>query len=127
MKKTAFVLGLLALASAGGASAHHSYAMFDRQKDAALVGTVEAFKWSNPHSWIEIKVPNAKGGADTWGVEMGSPAALVRAGWRSTTLKPGDQVTITVHPLRSGEFGGSFVSVKLPDGRVMTDKAPVAG
>ena len=115
-------IGALALL-AGPAAAHHSYAMFDREKDLALTGTVSAFEWTNPHSWIEIQAPNAKGGADKWGVEMTSPAVLVRAGWKSTTLKPGDMVTITIHPLRSGETGGTFVSVQLPDGRVLTDKA----
>ena len=47
-------------------------------------------------------------------------------GWRSTTLKPGDAVVMTIRPLRSGEHGGAFVSVKLPDGRVLTDKAPAS-
>jgi len=126
MKRTLFVLAAVGLAlSAGGASAHHSYSMFDREKSLALTGTVVAFKWTNPHSWLELKVPNAKGGADTWGVEFGSPAVLVRAGWRASTLKPGDTVIVNVRPLRSGEFGGAFVSVQLPDGRVLTDKPPV--
>jgi hypothetical protein len=127
MKRAAVIAGGLGLAlSAGSAFAHHSYAMFDREKSLALTGTVAEFKWTNPHSWLELKVPNAKGGADTWGVEFGSPSALVRAGWRASTLKPGDNVVVTVRPLRSGEFGGAFVSVQLPDGRVLTDKAPTS-
>ena len=127
MKRFLVVMGIAGLAlSAGAASAHHSYAMFDREKSLALNGTVAAFKWTNPHSWLELKVPNAKGGADVWGVEFGSPSALVRAGWRASTLKPGDTVVVTVRPLRSGEFGGAFVSVQLPDGRVLTDKSPAS-
>ena len=117
----AAIAGLM-LASAP-AFAHHSYAMFDKEKDLPLSGTVETFKWTNPHSWIEIQVPNAKGGVDKWGVECTSPAVLVRAGWKSTSLKPGDVVTITIHPLRSGELGGSMVSVKTADGRTLTDKS----
>jgi hypothetical protein len=109
------------LAVAGTAFAHHSGAMFERDKQVELVGTVVTFSWTNPHSWIEIEVPNTSGGSDKWGVECNSPNNLARQGWRSTTLKPGDQVTVTVHPLRSGEKGGRFVSVKLADGTVMTD------
>lgn len=123
MNRTLAMTAAMGLAlSAGAASAHHSYSMFDKEKNLALTGTVVAFRWTNPHSSLALKVPNAKGGVDTWGIEFGSPSALVRAGWRSSTLKPGDAVTVTVRPLRSGEPGGSFVSVKLPDGRVMTDK-----
>ena len=114
-------VGAILLAVAGTAFAHHSGAMFERDKQVELVGTVVTFSWTNPHSWIEIDVPNSSGGSDKWGVECNSPNNLARQGWRSTTLKPGDQVTITVHPLRSGEKGGRFISVKLADGTVMTD------
>lgn len=117
------ILGLAAAAAAlfavQPAAAHHSYAMFDSQKDLALEGTVETFKWSNPHSFIEFLVTNKDGKSEKWTAECGSPAQMVRAGWRSSTLKPGDHVVVTIHPLRSGEFGGSFVSVEAPDGRVL--------
>jgi hypothetical protein len=127
VKRTTFAIAFTTLAlSAGAALAHHSYAMFDKEKSKELTGTVAAFKWTNPHAWSEIMVPDGKGGSDKWGIEFGSPAALVRAGWRSTTLKPGDAVVMTIRPLRSGEHGGAFVSVKLPDGRVLTDKAPAS-
>jgi hypothetical protein len=111
------------LAAAAPAGAHHSYAMFDTTKNLKLSGVVETFKWTNPHTWIEIDAPNAQGVNEKWGVECTSPAVLVRAGWRASTLKPGDKVTITIHPLRSGELGGAFVAVEWPDGRVLTDKA----
>lgn len=110
---------------------HHSSAGIDRTKSVTLDGTVKEFRWANPHSWIDLDVPNGKGGVNTWSVEMTSPTFLVRAGWKSTTLKPGDKVSLTVRPLRSGEPGGLFVSVMLPDGRVMGERpaapaAPVA-
>ena len=111
------------LAFAGTAWAHHSGAMFDRDKTVELVGTVVSFGWTNPHSWIEIEVPNSSGGTDKWGVECNSPNNMARSGWRSTTLKPGDQVTISVHPLRDGSKGGRFISVKLADGTVLSDMA----
>jgi len=114
-------IAAILLAAAGSTFAHHSGAMFERDKQVELVGTVVTFSWTNPHSWIEIEVPNASGGSEKWSVECNSPNNMARQGWRSTTLKPGDQVTVTVHPLRSGEKGGRFMSVKLADGTVMTD------
>ena len=41
--------------------AHHSPAAFDRTKKVTLVGTVKEFRWQNPHTWIEVLVPNDKG------------------------------------------------------------------
>ena len=112
----------------GSASAHHSMAGFERNKTVTLNGTVKQFKWANPHSWIELEVPNDKGTVDIWNVEMTSPAVLVRAGWKSTTLKPGDKVSIAAHPLMTGEPGAIFVSVTLANGQTLTDKpaAPAA-
>jgi len=123
MKRFMFGLSCAMLVSiAAPALAHHSPAAFDRTKEVKLTGTVKAFKWSNPHSWIEIDVPNDKGGVDTWGVEMTSPTYLVRAGWKSTSVKPGDKVTIVANPVRTGENAAIFVSITLADGRALTDK-----
>jgi hypothetical protein len=113
----------LLLMSAGIASAHHSGAMFDRDKQVPLTGTIVQFEWTNPHSWIQIAVPNDNGGTDTWSVECNSPNNLAKQGWKSTTLKPGDKVTIFIHPLRNGDKGGMFMFVKLPDGSTLGDPA----
>ena len=118
---TAGGLSLLLLLTALPAAAHHSGAMFDRDKQVALNGTIVQFEWTNPHSWIQIDVVNDSGGTDRWNVECNSPNNLVRQGWKSTSLKPGDRVTILIHPLRNGDKGGSFLSVTLPDGAVLTD------
>jgi hypothetical protein len=104
------------------AAAHHSSAGIDRAKTVVLTGTVKVFGWTNPHSWMEVDVPDQKGGTTTWKVEMTSPAYLVRAGWKSTTLKQGDEVKVTVRPLRDGSPGGLFVSVLLGDGRTFTER-----
>lgn len=111
---------MLAAAAAGApALAHHSYAMFDAKQNKELSGTVQTFKWTNPHSYIEVLVIDDKGQTQTWGVECGSPAQMVRAGWKSSSLKPGDHVVVTVHPLRDGTPGGSFVQVQTADGKVL--------
>ena len=116
----------LALLAAIPAWAHHSMAGFDRTKTVTLVGTVKQFKWANPHSWIEMDVPDGKGGSTDWNVEMTSPAVLIRAGWKSSVMKPGDKVTVMCHPQQSGEPGGIFVSVTLSDGRTLTDRPAAA-
>jgi Family of unknown function (DUF6152) len=113
----------LVLAMALPAAAHHSYAMFDSTKQVSLAGTIREFRWTNPHSWIEIDVPNEQGGTDTWSVECGSPNDMARHGWRSSTLKPGDKATIVINPLRNGDKGGRFISVTLADGTVLAEPA----
>jgi hypothetical protein len=123
--KTSFVASAVVLGLAGAAFAHHSAAGIDRTKSVTLVGTVKQFGWMNPHSWMEVDVPNDKGSADTWKIEMTSPAYLVRAGWKSTSVKPGDKVSVIVRPLRSGETGGLFVSITLPNGQVLSERSPI--
>lgn len=121
----AALLGSALLAS-GPAFAHHSFAMFDRQKEVTLKGTVKEFQWTNPHSFIEIEVPET-GAVNTYSIEMNSPNNLTRQGWKSTALKPGDKVTLVMNPLRDGSHGGLFVSVMLPDGKVLGDPTRLPG
>jgi hypothetical protein len=101
------------------AFAHHSPIVFDRTKKVTLTGTVTEFRWGNPHSWIHLDVKDENGVVANWGVEMNPANNLVREGWRSSTLKPGDKVSIVVHPLRNNEKGGQFLSITLPDGTVL--------
>ena len=110
----------LLLVAGGHASAHHSFAPFDLTKEKTITGTVSKFEWTNPHSWVWVDVPNEKGGVDSWAVEGMSPNYLARRGWTKTTVKPGDKITISVRPLKSGENGGMFVRATLADGRVLT-------
>ncbi len=112
----------IALLAAIPAWAHHSMAGFDRKKTVTIIGTVKEFKWANPHSWIALEVPDGKGGVTDWNVEMTSPAVLIRAGWKSSVMKPSDKVTVMCHPQVSGEPGCIFVSVTLADGRTLTDR-----
>jgi hypothetical protein len=110
--------------SAAITAAHHSAAGIDRTQSKTVTGTVKEFRWGNPHAWIDLNVASDKGAADTWSIEMTSPAFLLRAGWRSSTIKAGDTLSVTVRPFRDGTPGGLFVSVTLPDGRVMTERPP---
>jgi hypothetical protein len=116
------VAGLLAggalFALAGSAVAHHSFAMFDQENPIDLAGTVQEFKFTSPHTFILLKVN--KDGKDTvWNLEGASPSALVRDGWSSKTIKPGDELQMKIDPLRSGAPGGAWnvKNVKMKDGQ----------
>ena len=108
---------LLALTST--VAAHHSFAMFDQDAPMELVGTVQEFKFTSPHTFILLKVDGDGGNATVWNLEGVSPSSLVRDGWSSKTLKPGDELNLTIAPLRSGAPGGAWTTNKLKfkDGR----------
>jgi hypothetical protein len=123
----AVALAVTALAVATAAYAHHSFAMFDQNKQLSLKGTVREFQWTNPHAWIHLDVPGTDGTKETWQVELNSPNNLKRQGWKSTSVKAGDQVTLVLNPLKDGSKGGLFVSVTLPDGSVLGDPTRARG
>ena len=101
------------------ALAHHSFAMFDGEKAVTLEGTVKAFQWIYPHSWILLMVRNSEGQLEQWPIEMGSPGGLAREGWLPKTLTPGMSVTAVIRPLKDGTHGGQYLSVTFPDGRTL--------
>jgi hypothetical protein len=82
--------------------AHHSPAMFDFGKQTSVTGTVREFQWTNPHSYIQLTVKDAKGREQEWSFEMGAPLYLYNHGWRPRTLKSGDVISIKYAPLRPG-------------------------
>ena len=100
-------------------SAHHSFAMFDTKKTVELSGTVKQFQWTNPHSWIQLLVSAPGGGQQEWGIEMTSPSGLLREGCHPNSLKAGDSVTVSLHPLLSGAMGGSEIQVTREDGQLI--------
>ena len=84
-----------------------------------FTGTVKEFQWKNPHIWIQVIVKNADGSTKEWSVEGGGPNSLSRNGWRPSTFKAGDQVTMRIHPMRDGSAAGNFVGAKWSDGRTL--------
>ena len=98
--------------------AHHSSAGFGKDV-RELTGTVKEFQFRNPHSWIQMEVPDANGKMVEWSVEWGSPNQLGREGIRPSTFPAGAKVTIKVHPMTSGAPVASFVGAKMPDGKII--------
>jgi hypothetical protein len=96
--------------------AHHSFAMYDSTRTITIEGTVRDFQWTNPHVWIQVLVPDGRGGSEEWGVECTSVNFMSRRGWTKHTLKAGDRISITLSPLRDGSRGGSFKGVNSLNG-----------
>ena len=110
--------GIAAFALAVPASAHHSFAMFDANKSVTLQGTVKEFEWTNPHSWLRVMVMDQKTGKPVmWALELSSPARLNTMGMHQNSVKSGDQVSVTFHPMKDGTRGGQFVQATLPGGK----------
>src|SRR5262245_15124278 len=98
--------------------AHHSSAMFDREKVVELKGTIKELQWSNPHIWIQVVTPE-NGANKEWSLEGGSPNTLSRQGWRATTFKAGDEVTVRFNPMKDGTPAGAFIGAKFADGKTI--------
>jgi len=124
MKSTRLVLAGLVLCLAAPASAHHSFAMFERNKTISIAGVVKEYEWTNPHVWIHIVAPDEKGTPREWGFEMQSIAQDSRAGWRKDSVKPGDKITIEYHPLKDGSRGGQLTAGILADGKRLGPPPP---
>ncbi len=116
MRRLLLVLGLSIAVPVVPALAHHSFAPFDQSKTVAYKGTVSQFQWTNPHSWLILKVKGEQG-EEVWSFEMLSPNVLRRMGWRNDILKPGDVITVTANPARDGSKAGLVVDVLGPDGK----------
>ncbi len=100
--------GALTVMGAAVVHAHHSHAMYDDTKDVAITGTVKSFRFVNPHVYLFLDVPKADGSVSTYSIEASYTENMQRDGIGPKTFKPGDRVTVVVHPLRSGAAGGSY-------------------
>jgi hypothetical protein len=118
MKKLLIAAALLLVQ---GASAHHSYAMFDGSKTLIASGTVAKLEWMNPHVfvWIYVANPAARTGYDLYAFENGSPNVLTRLGWTKRALTVGEKISVQYWPLKDGRTGGHFLKATRADGQVL--------
>jgi hypothetical protein len=119
MLKATLLVGVVGLLfSVIPASAHHAFAAeFDAKKGIKVSGTITKLEWSNPHAWLYVDVKDDSGKVTNWSFELGSPNGLVREGWRRSSLKEGDHVTIEGFLAKDGSNTANAHSVTLPDGR----------
>jgi hypothetical protein len=120
IRRNALIVGLV-LAVATPVVAHHSYAIFDMDKDVTYKGTVLEVRWTNPHAHFIVQV-DAGPGIDpatvgTWDIEGASTNIMGRQGWTRATLKAGDPVTVVARPMKDGAKGAALFYIILPDGR----------
>ena len=106
------VVGVGLLLAGRTVVAHHAFAAeFDAAKPIKLTGAVTKIDWTNPHAWIYIDAKDETGKVANWGFELASPNGLMRSGWRRTTLKPGDTVTVEGSRAKNGSNNASVQTV----------------
>ena len=117
-----FIVFLASLVLADGSLlAHHgTSASYDMTKQVTLTGTVTEFVWSNPHCQLFFDVKDEDGNVVHWAAENSSPGVLTNEGWTRNTLKPGDQIAITLNPSKAATKVGVISKIVLSDGRVLT-------
>jgi hypothetical protein len=118
-------VALLAFALAIGVAAptysHHSLSVFDYMKESTIAGTVKSFVYQNPHCFLYVDVKGTDGKVASWVIEMSAIPAMVRRGIQRSTFKVGDQISVTINPLKSGAAGGKYVSAVAADGKTYAE------
>lgn len=107
------------LAVPPAALAHHSFAMFDANQTLSTTAMVKEFQWGSPHTWLELVVLSGDKTEKPLSLELTTISGLMRNGWKPGTLKPGDRVTVTYHPMRDGTAAGQLVQAVTEDGRTL--------
>lgn len=123
-------LGFRALAFAAllsvsmSAAAHHSFAPYEPDLQVRYTGKVADFEWQNPHVYIHLDVTDDAGTTKRWLIECANPGILNRVGWKWNMIKPGDEISVIVSPLRNGEPGALLKAVRLADGQQFSNGGP---
>jgi hypothetical protein len=102
------ILGLI-LVSIPTFGHHGTGISYDQDRWVTVTGTVLEFAWKNPHSQLYLAVTDDKGNTVRYGIEMNSPGVMIRQGWTNRQFKPGDQVSVNVHPSRTGAPVGECI------------------
>jgi len=116
MRRILLLTSAVALVTATGAYAHHSYAAtYDITREVTIEGKLAQFVYRNPHSFVHVTSTDDKGVAQRWAVEWSGTTQLGNAGVSKETLKVGDVVVITARPSRvPGEFRALMLRLKRP-------------
>src|ERR1700730_9314727 len=125
------VLGLAAVTAVMftmPAFAQRPAVVFDQTKFVVVNGTVKDLDWMNPRSVLTVMVRDPKLGKELpWSFELSAPQRAIKSGWMHNSLKPGDQVTLTMHPAKNGTHTGRLVRATLPDGTMVGGDEPLLG
>jgi hypothetical protein len=99
--------------------AHHGTAAFENEKKVSVKGTVSEWLWSNPHCLLGVDVKGDDGKVVHWVGETQNPVSMTNVGWSKAAIKVGDEVTITLLPVKNGMPLGRLVSIVLPNGKTL--------
>jgi Family of unknown function (DUF6152) len=105
-------------------AAHHGAAAYDTTKKITLKGTVTEWFWANPHCFLKFDAKDDTGAVRNWAVEVSNPTDMSKLGWARTSFKAGDEVTVTLQPVKSGAPVGRLRSVLLPNGQRLGSGGP---
>ena len=103
----------------GTAQAHHSKAAYDTEILVDVTGTVSDLEWTSPHARLYVDVVQDDGTVLTWNFELPSPVGLMRKGWRSNVLTPGDAVTVRGFRAKAQPTNGVAQAVIDGDGKAL--------
>jgi hypothetical protein len=122
MRKTVVMVFMVAvglLTVSGPSLAHHANAVFDVGKRITVKGTVTEWFWANPHCLLRLEVKDANGQVVNWVAETQAPPNMIPWGWSKQSFKPGDDVTLTLEPVKNGQPLGRILQAVLPDGKTL--------
>jgi len=115
----AMILAMGLLVAVTPLLAHHSNAVFDIEKTVTVKGTVTEWFWANPHCLLKFDVTDENGQVAHWVGETQAPINMIGSGWRRDSFEPGNDVTVSLRPLKNGRHGGSILSVVLANGKTL--------
>jgi len=117
MKRAVAMASLFVIACAASAAAHHAFsAEFDQNKPVLLEGALTKADWTNPHAWIYIDVKGADGNVVNWAIEMGPPNALLRRGWKKSSMQIGAIIKVEGFAAKNGKEFANATNITMPDG-----------
>ena len=114
-----FLVSLCLLAVSVRLLAHHGAAGYNMDKELVMKGTVTDWLWANPHCFLKYDTTDDAGTLSHWAVEVSNPTDMTKRGWSKRSLKPGDEVTVTVRPAKNGAPVGQLLKVVLPNGQTL--------
>ena len=116
LRGVALAIGL-AIVMPVSLAGHHGSASFDNTKEITLKGTVTEWLWANPHCFLKMDAKDESGELRSWNLEFGNPTDMTARGFRRNTFKVGEEITVTVTPVKSGAPVGRARVVTKADGQ----------